>query len=544
MKHVRKKLKKVALEKAKRAPSKKINRKKQVKKKIIEKKKAKKKIKIKAKKSNKFEKKGRSKVLKKAEDVIKKKRGRPKTVAKEDFPEKKKRGRPKSTKIGEFIQCGIVESTVILKKKRGRPRKTPIAESVVKMLDQNLSADTAPLKTKRGRQKKFIEEVISETSGSIDCTTSPEEKIAFVSSGALVEGSLPVDGDIVDLNLSSEEGGDEKSKANVLHLVHEKKRRGRPRRIDSIQRLINFPEVIGSDLSANEMLESFFSEFNGIGSLKEGLKASYVFSDMELVLAKMINIVEKNGTINIPYDRYLVQMNRDSDDVSDTSLNLGKQKTQYVDMLDRDIYRSVAERFVESINERIDPKLANQKNKVYTAKWTNRVAMWRFFERYGVPISNSHSEDTSDFLLYHSRKFNEFYNDYPKSRMVSPVNPFSHYGHAFSTIMEAWMPCIKKVVKMFVENTRGGVDLQEDFVSIGYIAFLHALEKQAMAMLADAKVAQGIPFPDRLKYAVRKLINSDLPDLTGPVRVPVESKDRKKMPVSVSLDPWYDDNDY
>jgi hypothetical protein len=196
----------------------------------------------------------------------------------------------------------------------------------------------------------------------------------------------------------------------------------------------------------------------------------------------------------------------------------------------------VAERFAISSGERIDPTKLSLNNKPYTALWTNRVAMWRFFARYVEPFVKVGLIDDGEEMRFHRDRLCEVGGINPAK--IPWENPFACYGHAFEHVMNAWYPCIRKIVKGYENNTRNGHGLKEDFHQIAAIAFLHALEKQAMAILANAKLSQGIPFPMRLEYAVRKAINSDLPDHTGPVRVPVESKQRKMMPIEVSLDVW------
>ena len=261
----------------------------------------------------------------------------------------------------------------------------------------------------------------------------------------------------------------------------------------------------------------------------------------EAVLSKLMATVEKAG-VRVPFDHFLQNTHTAEDQDSDGVLRLSTAKSsgKLVDMLDKEIHRSVAERFVGSTRETIDRNKLSPSNKVYIAQWTNRVAIWRFFERYVSPVVVRHLDEIKDDIRYHADAFVELGGARPNE--IRLVNPFAQYGHAFKVVMNAWMPCIKKVVKLFVSNTRGGFNLQEDFQSISYMAFLHALEKQAMAILGNSKQAQGIPFPKRLEFAVRKSIYSDLPDLTGPVRVPVESKQRKNMPQEVSLDSWNDDD--
>lgn len=188
-----------------------------------------------------------------------------------------------------------------------------------------------------------------------------------------------------------------------------------------------------------------------------------------------------------------------------------------------------------ALSEKIDPTLL-MKEKEYTFLWTNRVAMWRFFERYISPVLKREDQELGFLLEYQAKLLSEATGVY-----VDPYNPFAPFAKAFPAVMETWSPLMKRTMRIFMENNPGGMDLRDDFLSISYIAFLHALEKQAMAMVGSLQRAQGIPFSKRLEFAIRKAIRCDLPDMTGPVRVPIESEARQQMPVSVSLDALFGD---
>lgn len=210
----------------------------------------------------------------------------------------------------------------------------------------------------------------------------------------------------------------------------------------------------------------------------------------------------------------------------------------FIDMLGGEIKRSSAERFSQAVSERVNPSLLTISNKQYTALWTNRVAMWRFFQHFIEPLVASHYAELELMLTYHGMTLSRYGMKINKKTLV---NPFAGFEHAFLPVMNAWMPIIKKIVRIFERNTRGGSNLREDFMSVSYIAFMHALEKQAMAIIGNPKQVQALPFHKRLEFAVRKSIYAEIPDLTGPVRVPVESPARKNMPKEVSLDYWKDD---
>ena len=211
-------------------------------------------------------------------------------------------------------------------------------------------------------------------------------------------------------------------------------------------------------------------------------------------------------------------------------------KKPMLNMLDCRIERSVAERFAMAMSDKVDPSKMTLANKDYTTLWTNRVAMWRFFDRYVSPVIRANQAQVAPYFAHHLKAIEMAGVD--PGRILRTMNPFANFEHAFPAVLAAWTPVLKKIVRLFERNTRSGQNLTDDFTSISMIAFLHALEKQAMAMLGNPKQVQSLPFPNRVEFAVRKAIYSEIPDLTGPVRVPVESKHRKNMPTEVSLDAW------
>lgn len=213
----------------------------------------------------------------------------------------------------------------------------------------------------------------------------------------------------------------------------------------------------------------------------------------------------------------------------------------YLDMWDGEVQRSAGERFAAATSEKIDPSRLSLNEKEYTALWTNRVAMWRFFEHLVSPLLAAEYATVEPILQFHGMAVAALgsVNAREHRRLI---NPFRSFEHAFGPVMKAWMPCMKRIVRLFERNTPRGHNFRDDFLSISTIAFLHALEKQAMAILGNPRQAQSLPFPKRLEFAVRKAIYSEIPDLTGPVRVPVESKQRKDMPIEVPLDYWDDDH--
>jgi hypothetical protein len=234
----------------------------------------------------------------------------------------------------------------------------------------------------------------------------------------------------------------------------------------------------------------------------------------------------QGSTARLPFNAVMRKGEAPSSGDIDTS---GKS----LDFLDRNLAPSVCRLFANSREETVDPSLL-MKNKEYTFRWTNRVAIWRFFERYAVPIAAA-NEDKVGYLLKH-QSANIPSVTGTSSKKHDHINPFHAYESAFGPIMQTWQPLMKRTLRIFVANNPLGANLKDDFLSISYIAFLHALEKQAMAILGSLERAQGIPFSKRLEFAIRKQIRCDLPNMTGPVRVPIESEQRKQMPTSVSLD--------
>lgn len=320
------------------------------------------------------------------------------------------------------------------------------------------------------------------------------------------------------------------------------KKRGRKKKDDLVEKKLSSSAVSIAHLETNEQdtstvketpdlvsrMRDFQKKFPDFGAGKNSYRDVDFESYQDLVLEVVAAWEDKK--IHFDYNSML-------------AVKSGSKTAKIQDsaqMLDQDILRSSLDRFSDTLSERIDKNLINNNNKVYIAKWTNRVAIWWFFEHFYSKFINKGSSEIDTDLTYHLKKITD---KNPNARKVTLANPFAQYEHAFETVMNAWMPAIKKVVNVFVVNTRNGRNLQEEFLSVGYLAFLHALEKQGMAILANAKASQGIPFPKRLEFALRKALNSSLPDLTGPLRVPIESAERKNMVFQeISIDFWSDDN--
>lgn len=209
-------------------------------------------------------------------------------------------------------------------------------------------------------------------------------------------------------------------------------------------------------------------------------------------------------------------------------------------MHDLEIYPSCREMFVASLDETIDKERVRSQDKIYIAKWTNRVALWRFFERFYRPIVEKNLAAVYPGIELQSQKILAGVEKFSSPRYVNEMalNPFSQYGHAFNVIFNAWMPVIRKMVRLFEKNTRDGFGLKEDFYSSASIAFLYALEKHAMGIISSNRIGQGIPFPKRLVFSIKKEVYADIPNLTGPVKVPIESEMRKTMPIGIGLDDW------
>ena len=247
------------------------------------------------------------------------------------------------------------------------------------------------------------------------------------------------------------------------------------------------------------------------------------------------------SSISLPLERIMGSHSASADQADHTdNTDEPPAPTRSLDNLGRNIHRSTAERFVASTEERIDTNLIREDNKSYIAMWTNRVAMWRFFDRYVVPIIKQHYPRIEDYLRYHGKAFEEMGGAKPGK--VSHINPFEKYAHAFWAVRQAWNPLIRRQISHYRRKNRNGMMLIEELTSISHLAFIHALEKQAMAILGNSEAAQGIPFPNRLERAMQKAVYTYLPDLTGPMKVPMESEARKNMPTEVPFDYYPDDN--
>ncbi len=228
--------------------------------------------------------------------------------------------------------------------------------------------------------------------------------------------------------------------------------------------------------------------------------------------------------------------------------------------------------FSSSSGEVIDPermKIQN-KDKGYVALWTNRYAMFHFFKRYYAPFlaipkrPPSYSSNSIEKLKEESEYANlcseveeliDLKKDFesllrPKIEASSLIknrtikekllsdNPFSVYSHAEKYVFDAWMPIVIKKTKSFVSHTLRGKNHESDIKQLALMGFMYALERQVVAIIGDVKSAQTIPFPKRLDFSIRKIINSELPNMTGPVRVPHESPTRKNMPGESSFESW------
>jgi hypothetical protein len=213
-----------------------------------------------------------------------------------------------------------------------------------------------------------------------------------------------------------------------------------------------------------------------------------------------------------------------------------------LDLWDSDVKKSSAFRFALAMGDKIDASRFEDNDKDYIALWTNRVAMWRLFEHLVSPCLRDRFDSISPMLRHHMTSLSALPGGVGGLSVGALCNPFSEFGRGFKIVMNTWMPAMKKLVRVYTQKTRGGINLKEDFMSIATIAFLHALEKQALAIIANPKQAQSLPFPKRLEYAVRKAIYSEIPDLTGPLRIAMENPLRKTMPVEVGLDFNFDDH--
>jgi hypothetical protein len=121
---------------------------------------------------------------------------------------------------------------------------------------------------------------------------------------------------------------------------------------------------------------------------------------------------------------------------------------------------------------------------------TNRVAMWRFFERYVCPAAIASGNHTYK-------------------------NPFTQSSKLFTVVMDGWRPVIATEAKKYCAKTENGWQMMDDIMSIATGALLEALERQAMDIISMAKKGQLIPFHLKLRYAIQRHMHQNLPDLIG-----------------------------
>lgn len=135
---------------------------------------------------------------------------------------------------------------------------------------------------------------------------------------------------------------------------------------------------------------------------------------------------------------------------------------------------------------------------------TNRVALWRFFERYVVPamrISNN----------------------------PNYINPFSSSSKLLPYVLRSWRPLILKESRRYSYQVCGGDHLIDEFVSVATIGLLESLERQAMDIIAMSKKAQLIPFHLKLRYGIQRQILQNNPALAeGGIRY-TKSKDLNEI---------------
>jgi hypothetical protein len=165
---------------------------------------------------------------------------------------------------------------------------------------------------------------------------------------------------------------------------------------------------------------------------------------------------------------------------------------------------------LESIGSKLKIARLSFVNKQDVALWTNRVAVWRFFERFTSPIMLSKGLDFQDRVIDKLQKR----SGADWRELGDGVNPFSEFGLAFGEVMKVWNPYINKIVSKFVDNTPDGRKIKGDIYSLALMGFLQALEYQGLAIITDCATAQGVPFPLRLSFAIRNSINAGLKDLT------------------------------
>lgn len=108
---------------------------------------------------------------------------------------------------------------------------------------------------------------------------------------------------------------------------------------------------------------------------------------------------------------------------------------------------------------------------------TNRVAMWRFFERY-VCVADA-------------------------TTGLKQVNPFKGAAKEWSSVQEGWKPFMKKEIRKLT-NSSISSSYNDDLYMIAVVALLETLERQAMDIIAMSRKAQMIPFHIKLKFAMQR----------------------------------------
>ena len=121
---------------------------------------------------------------------------------------------------------------------------------------------------------------------------------------------------------------------------------------------------------------------------------------------------------------------------------------------------------------------------------TNRVALWRFFERYVCPAAALAGR--------------------PNYR-----NPFAESGRLLKFTLSGWRPILAAESRRYCRDTGSGSSLYDDFFAVATAAFLEALERQAMDVLAMSKKGQLIPFHLKLRFSIQRHMHQNVPDLVG-----------------------------
>jgi hypothetical protein len=146
--------------------------------------------------------------------------------------------------------------------------------------------------------------------------------------------------------------------------------------------------------------------------------------------------------------------------------------------------------------------------------FTNRLSIWRFFERF---VSVTVKESGAHWK-----------------------NPFDEFGKDFLRIFNGWRPIMISEVNRHLDKNGGRHQLFDDMMSMATAAFLETLERQAMDLLAMSKKAQLIPFHLKLRYAIQRHVHQGLPDLVGGgVRIGFDSKAFKEdRPVFIPFEDY------